>query len=68
MVNHPSFKIKANDKDITQKISLNLINLSFDDKAKDESDEISISLNGLYARAPFGDKLELWLGFDEKLF
>lgn len=28
MVNHPSFKIKANDKDITQKISLNLINLA----------------------------------------
>lgn len=68
MVKHPNFKLKANDKDITQKISLNLINLSFDDKAKDESDEISISLNGLYARAPFGDKLELWLGFDEKLF
>lgn len=34
MVNHPSFKIKANDKDITQKISLNLINLSFDDKPR----------------------------------
>lgn len=68
MVKQPNFKIKANDKDITQKISQNLISLSFDDKARDESDEISISLNGLYARAPFGDKLELWLGFDEELF
>ncbi|TKX33229.1 phage late control D family protein [Campylobacter taeniopygiae] len=68
MVRKPSFKLIANDKDITQKISLNLISLSFDDKAKDESDEISLSLNGLYARAPFGDKLELWLGFDDKLF
>ncbi|QYH11220.1 phage tail protein [Campylobacter jejuni] len=68
MVKQPNFKIKANDKDITQKMSQNLISLSFDDKARDESDEISISLNGLYARAPFGDKLELWLGFDEELF
>ncbi|EPQ8291123.1 phage late control D family protein [Campylobacter jejuni] len=68
MVRKPCFKLIANDKDITQKISLNLISLSFDDKAKDESDEISLSLNGLYARAPFGDKLELWLGFDNKLF
>ncbi|EAI5420183.1 phage tail protein [Campylobacter coli] len=68
MVRKPSFKLIANNKDITQKISLNLISLSFDDKAKDESDEISLSLNGLYARAPFGDKLELWLGFDNKLF
>ncbi|EAL5902981.1 phage tail protein [Campylobacter lari] len=68
MVKCPNFKIKANNEDITQRISKNLISLSFDDKAKDESDELSISLNGLYARAPFGDKLELWLGFDEKLY
>ncbi|TKX29527.1 phage late control D family protein [Campylobacter estrildidarum] len=68
MVKKPNFKLIANNKNITQKISLNLISLSFDDKAKDESDEISLSLNGLYARAPFGDKLELWLGFDDKLF
>lgn len=68
MVKRPDFKLIANDKDITQKIALNLISLSFDDKAKDESDEISISLNGLYARTPFGDKLELYLGYEDKLF
>lgn len=68
MVDKPSFKLLAKGKDITQTISKNLISLSFDDKAKDESDEISLSLNGLYARAPFGDSLELWLGYGEKLY
>ncbi|EEO26018.1 phage late control D family protein [Helicobacter winghamensis] len=67
MVNKPSFKLLAKGKDITQRIQKNLISLSFEDKAKDESDEISLTLNGLYARAPFGDSLELWLGYEERL-
>ncbi|TQR29334.1 phage tail protein [Campylobacter sp. MIT 99-7217] len=68
MVKKPAFKLLAQGKDITNKINANLISLSFDDKAKDESDEISLSLNGLFKRANFGDKLELYLGFEGSLY
>lgn len=68
MVKKPDFKILAKGKDITDKISKNLINLSFNDKAKDESDEMSITLNGLYSKPEFGDSLELWLGYENALY
>lgn len=67
MINKPSFKILAKGKDITQKISKNLISLSYEDKEKGESDEISFSVFGLYSKPLFGDSLELWLGY-EKLY
>ncbi|TEY01271.1 phage late control D family protein [Campylobacter sp. US33a] len=67
MVKKPQFKLVANDADITEKISKNLISISFEDKEKDESDEISLSIFGLYSKPLFGDSLELWLGL-EKLF
>lgn len=34
----------SQSRDITKKSSKNLLSLSFDDKAKDESDELSITL------------------------
>lgn len=67
MVRKPQFKLLAKGKDITDKISKNLICITYEDKEKDESDEISLSLFGLYSKPEFGDSLELWLGY-EKLF
>lgn len=67
MVKKPQFKLIAKGSDITEKISKNLISLSYEDKEKDESDEISLTLFGLYSKLAFGDSLELYLGY-EKLF
>ncbi|EHB4460910.1 phage tail protein, partial [Campylobacter jejuni] len=67
MVRKPKFKLIAKGKDITEKLSKNLISISYEDKEKDESDEISLNVFGLYSKPLFGDSLELWLGF-EKLY
>lgn len=67
MVRKPKFKLIAKGEDITEKLSKNLINISYEDKEKAESDEISLSIFGLYSKPLFGDSLELYLGF-EKLF
>lgn len=67
MVRKPKFKLIAKGKDITEKLSKNLISISYEDKEKDESDEISLNVFGLYSKPLFGDSLELYLGF-EKLF
>ncbi|ENU2303671.1 phage late control D family protein [Campylobacter coli] len=67
MVRKPKFKLIAKGEDITEKLSKNLINISYEDKEKAESDEISLSVFGLYSKPLFGDSLELWLGF-EKLY
>ena len=63
MVKHPNFKLEASGKDITNTIRQNLISLSFTDKEGNESDEISFTLFGIYAKPVFGDKLKLWLGY-----
>lgn len=67
MVRKPQFKLIAKGQDITEKLSKNLISISYEDKEKDESDEISLSIFGLYSKPFFGDSLELFLGY-EKLF
>ncbi|EAI8624637.1 phage tail protein [Campylobacter lari] len=67
MVRKPRFKLIAKGKDVTQKLSKNIISISYEDKEGNESDEISLSFFGLYSKPLFGDSLELWLGF-EKLF
>ncbi|EAJ3020622.1 phage late control D family protein, partial [Campylobacter coli] len=67
MVRKPKFKLIAKGEDITEKLSKNLISISYEDKEKAESDEISLSVFGLYSKPLFGDSLELWLGF-EKLY
>lgn len=73
MVRKPIFKLIAEGKDITDKLSKNLISLEFiDTHGSDESDELSFSVFGLYKKPEFGDELELFLGYkvgvDEELF
>ena len=68
MVRKPAFKLEASGKDITNTIRQNLISLSFTDKEGNESDEISFTLFGIYAKPVFGDKLKLWLGYENELY
>ncbi len=68
MVRKPAFKLEASGKDITNTIRQNLISLSFTDKEGNESDEISFTLFGIYAKPVFGDKLKLWLGYENGLY
>lgn len=68
MVRKPAFRLEASGKDITNTIRKNLISLSFTDKEGNESDEISFSLFGIYAKPVFGDKLKLWLGYENGLY
>ena len=68
MVRKPAFKLEASGKDITNTIRQNLISLSFTDKEGNESDEISFTIFGIYAKPVFGDKLKLWLGYENGLY
>ena len=68
MVRKPAFRLEASGKDITNTIRKNLISLSFTDKEGNESDEISFALFGIYAKPVFGDKLKLWLGYENELY
>lgn len=68
MIKKPNFKLLAKGSDITAKIKSNLISLSYEDKEGHESDEISIVVNGIYAKPMFGDNLELWLGYGDNLY
>ncbi len=68
MVRVPNFKLLAKGSDITAKIKANLISLNYEDKEGHESDEISLVVNGIYAKPIFGDQLELWLGYGDELF
>ena len=68
MVRKPAFKLEASGKDITNTIRQNLISLSFTDKEGNESDEISFTIFGIYAKPVFGDKLKLWLGYENELY
>ena len=68
MIKHPTFRLEASGKDITNTIRQNLISLSFTDKEGNESDEISFTLFGIYAKPVFGDKIKLWLGYENGLY
>lgn len=65
MVLTPNFKVVVNDKDMTEVIRANLISITYDDKEGDESDEVSISVHGVYNAPKFGDKIELYLGYSK---
>ncbi|EAK5250097.1 phage tail protein, partial [Campylobacter coli] len=54
MVRKPKFKLIAKGEDITEKLSKNLISISYEDKEKSESDEIGLSVFGLYSKPLFG--------------
>ncbi|AVK80670.1 phage tail protein [Campylobacter fetus subsp. testudinum] len=63
MVLTPNFKVVVNDKDMTEVIRANLISINYDDKEGEESDEVSITVHGIYNAPKFGDKIELYLGY-----
>lgn len=58
-----TFKLIANDEDITQTIQDNLISLDFSDKVGVQSDEMSFVVNGIFNRPAFSDELKLSLGY-----
>jgi phage protein D len=68
MVKKPSFKLISDNKDVTAIIAKNLMSLTYEDKAGEEADEISFTVNGLYEKKPFGTSLELWLGYVNNLY
>lgn len=61
----PSFKIVANNQDVTEHIAKNLISLSFKDEAGIVSDEITLSVYGAFKRPQYKDVLKLWIGYKE---
>lgn len=61
----PSFKILANNQDVTKHIAKNLISLSFKDEAGIVSDEITLSVYGAFKRPKYQDKLKVWIGYQE---
>lgn len=58
-----TFKLIANDKDITHNIKNNLTSLEFSDKIGVQSDEMSFVVNGIFSRPAFSDELKLSLGY-----
>lgn len=66
----PVFRIVANDKDITDKISERLIELSYSDESGDESDMLEIHLSDADPKRPInipetGAELKLSLGYKQ---
>ncbi len=61
----PTFKLLANDKDVSTHIQKNLITLNFKDEAGILSDEITLEVAGEFKRPKYQDKLKLWLGYKE---
>ncbi|MDR1614399.1 MAG: hypothetical protein LBS26_02405 [Campylobacteraceae bacterium] len=68
MVKKPIFRLILEGKDITDTVAKNLTSLEYEDKTGDEADEISFTLAGLYARKPFGTKIEAYMGYGNELF
>ena len=68
MVRKPDFKLEAAGKDITARIKKNLISLTYNDKQGEETDDVNITLHGLFERKPFGSDLKLFLGYEGNLF
>ncbi|MBZ7976914.1 phage late control D family protein [Campylobacter sp. RM12637] len=67
-----TFKLEANEKDITEFIKENFISLEYDDKEGVESDEMSFCVHGIFSRPSFKDTLKLSLGYrvgeEDKLY
>ncbi|MDR0580189.1 MAG: phage tail protein [Campylobacteraceae bacterium] len=68
MVRKPDFKLEAAGKDITAQIKKNLISLTYNDKQGEETDDVNITLHGLFEIKPFGSDLKLFLGYEGNLF
>ncbi|UYM14245.1 contractile injection system protein, VgrG/Pvc8 family [Endozoicomonas euniceicola] len=63
----PVYRITANEQDITDAVSENLISLNLTDEAGIQSDSLTIQLHDAapgYSLPGTGAKLEVWLGYD----
>ncbi|RVU83843.1 hypothetical protein EOL70_13525 [Leucothrix sargassi] len=66
----PTYKIAANDTDITDLISRNFISLSLSDSTGLESDSLTITISDddTVAWPAKGAALKCWIGYDETLY
>ena len=67
MVKTPTFKILANDKDVSTKLKKELISITFKDEVNNKADELTIKVGGEFARPLYEDDLKLFLGYDDNL-
>lgn len=68
MVRKPDFRLEAAGKNITAQIKKNLISLTYNDKQGAETDDLTLTLHGLFEKKPFGSDLKLFLGYEGNLF
>lgn len=70
----PTFKILYNGKNITEDLTNEILGLSYTDKIKGESDDISFVVDdskGLWRnqwRPEKGDIIQVWMGYENQLF
>jgi phage protein D len=67
MVTNPTFKLLANDKDVTNTLQKELISITFKDEENDNADELTIKVAGEFARPQYEDELKLYLGYGDDL-
>ncbi|HFU76168.1 MAG TPA: phage tail protein [Arcobacter sp.] len=67
MVTNPTFKLLANDKDVTDTLQKELISITFKDEENDNADELTIKVAGEFARPQYEDELKLYLGYGDDL-
>ncbi len=69
MVNsiHHNYKFVVNDKDVTASIRPNFISLSLTDNAKDDADELTLTLSSKFKRPSYKDKIKVFLGWGNEL-
>ena len=67
MVRTPTFKLLANDNDITASIKSNLVSISIRDEANDQADELTVKVTGAVARPKYEDELKIYLGYGDEL-
>ena len=61
----PDFKIEVNEKDVTDNVKKHLVSLSLKDEAGNKTDEINLTLDNLYKRPEYKDKIKIYLGYKE---
>ncbi len=62
----PTFRVLANNKDVTHKINLNSSRIEFRDEEGEVSDEITLEFVGEFRKPKYEDELKLWLGTKEE--
>jgi len=67
MVTKPTFKLLANDKDVTSALQKELISITFKDEENDNADELTIKVGGEFSRPQYEDELKLYLGYGTNL-